>query len=302
IPFNRESVSAAELIAFYKDPPGWFVRNIVGISPAIDEGAQEDLELFALSPLIKYGVKKTLFSIMLDGRAGGEEGRQQFFQHSLRSFQQNGEWPLGAPGESLFNEHFTVAEKLALQAKKLDLGRKITPLLLDIAPCKETAQLGITGKIDGRYERGNLIVYHTELKGYHLIAAWIYHLLDNFQQQEVRPTWLLTESRCGCFSQQPKGNEPLLLSLLQLWEKGCTSPLPLYTEAAFEWAGQKDKTAALKGAIKEVKNKLKYKPEWSLLLGGKEIEESVENMEFQRYAEEIITPIYTLFNTRLGGR
>ncbi len=302
---EKEAVAVSDITKFYKDPPGWFVSNIMGISLEIDESAKEDVELFTIGHLGKYKVETALFEQLFDKqRAVNKEERERLFQHSLRSFQQKGEWVLGAPGKILFNNHFTVVEQLVIQAKELDLGEKISDLPLDIPPCKETAQLRITGTIPGRYERGNLVVYCGKLKGHHLLAAWIYHLLDNFQQAELRPTWLLTESGCNCFFAHPTDDEPGLLPLLQLWKKGSRVPLPLYTEAAFTWAekrGKKDEADALQDAIKKAENDLKYKPEWTLLLGKKEIEQSMESTEFIRYAKEIMAPLYSLLHKK-GGR
>ncbi len=300
-----EEVDVADLIGFYKDPPGWFVRKIVGLSLKIEESAAEDVEMFDVQPLDKYKVETTLFEKIFHGKMGTDKKeRERLFQHSLRLFQQKGEWPLGVPGKILFDSRFATVEKLVIQAEELDLGEKISDLSLDIPPCKETAQLRITGKIPGRYEKGNLVVYCGKLKGHHLLVAWMYHLLDNFQRQEIRSTWLLTESACNCFSRLPADNGPGLLCLLQLWKKGSRLPLPLYSEAAFAWAegaGKKDETAALEKAIKKAKKDLEYNPEWKLLLGNKEIEKSLENEEFTRYAKEIMMPLYTLFNNE-GGR
>ncbi len=287
-----ETVSIGELISFYKDPPAWFINHILGISPRAGQGEMEDREIFFPDALTRYILDNGLFSkIFYEERGWSEE-------KLLGYFQQSGLWPLGVPGQLSFHSSFTEIKALASQAEKLKLGKKIQDVSLALMPCSETARLKITGRITDRYERGNLIVFSGRLKGAHLLSAWITHLLDNFQREEIRPTWLLTKTNCGCFSELPGEDALSLLSLLELWQKGIRSPLPLYTEPALAWAASSDtKDAALNNAMKKAQALLPYKPEWALLLGNKAIKETLADPghEFYRYADEIITPLYTLF-------
>ncbi len=286
---EEESVSITSLISFYKDPPTWFIADILGISLGMGEAAMEDSEMFSVDALTRYLMDNGLFSKIFYEKRGWDE------EKFLRYFQQLGQWPLGVPGQFALRNSFAEIKELVQQAEKLGLGKKIEDVPLALMPCQETAQLRITGKVKDRYENGNLIVFPGNVKGAHLLAAWITHLLDNFQRKEPRPTWLLTKTHCGCFSELPTKKEPSLLSLLQLWQKGCKSPLPLYTEPAFVWAQSAESKSPLEKAVKKAESLLPYKREWELLLGNGEIDESVRDKAFYHYAKEIILPVYAFF-------
>ncbi len=287
---DEEGVSIAHLISFYKDPPAWFINNIMGISFQAGQSPMDDSEIFSPDALTRYLLDNGLFSkIFYEERRWEEET-------FLRYFQQMGLLPLGVPGQLSFHSSFAQIKELVTQAKELELGKKIQDESLSLMPWSKSAQWKITGKIANRYEKGNLLVFSGRLKGAHLISAWITHLLDNFQRKAPRPTWLLTRTNCGCFSELPRENGFSLLSLLELWQKGASSPLPLYTEPAFAWAQSGDnKDTALNKAIKKAQGLLPYKPEWRLLLGNRDIEQSVSDHEFCCYANGIITPLYALF-------
>ncbi len=299
---RAEGVSFAELCAFYTDPPTYFIKNILGISLEKEQAAKEDSEPFSPDSLERYQVDDRLLTKM---------SRQPDWDNKkfLRYFNRLGRWPLGLPGEFSFAGHFTAMEDMVRQAAALELGEKAEDLFVDIASGNDTAGLHLFGRLSGRYERGNLLRFPTKIKGKHLLSAWLFHLLDNFRREEtapaLRPTRLLTTTDCGCFSTLPGEGEPdvpNLLRLLQLWQQGCTRPLPLYTEPAFAWAkaAGKGERAALQKAIAEAEKRLAYTPEWRLLLDGKEICESVKSEEFYRYAKEIMLPLYTLFTRKEG--
>ncbi len=294
---QQQSVCCDSLFAFYKDPPSWFVRTIVGVALDFGEAVSEDSEIFTASPLFQYMLDRELFIKMFYQQRGWSERKL------LHYFQQSGQWPLGVSGALEFHHSFEKTDAFIARLETLDLGSRIDDLPLAVMPCSDTAQLAVTGRITDRYERGNLVIFHSKLKGWHLLSAWLWHLLENLSRQTPRPTWLFTTTDSGCFRALPQRELPTLSHLLQLWQKGCRAPLPLYTEPAFAWAkaaagGEK---AALAKAVRKAEAMWDYRPEWGLLLGSKErIEESIDNVEFYRYTKEIMAPLYSFFKQECG--
>ncbi len=293
-----ERVLVSDLISFYKNPPAWFITRVLGLSFKGDTADSQDRELFSVDALTRYQLDNGLFTKVF------YQGCSWRPEKLLRYFQEQGRWPLGAAGRLAFHSSFVRVQRLIQRAEALNLGEKRADVSLALEPGDETAWLDISGRVSGRYQSGNLLVFAGRLKGWHLFSAWITHLLDNFHkaEQEPRPTWLLTETDDGCFSTLPVEGELRLVSLLKLWQEGCRTPLPLYTEPAFAWAkAAENEAVALKKAGDEAEKQLGYMEEWKLLLGGKEIRESVEDPRFHHYAETVVTPLFRLFQQGVGS-
>lgn len=299
----EETISLDDLVHFYKNPPAWFVRNILGISLQPDNAAEDDCEMFTPDPLTRYSVNDTLFHQLFPAGNSSDE------ENILRRFQHSGNWPLGATGVLSFQSCFAEIQALAARAEKLSLGLPLADRIFQFDGCAETAGFTLSGTIVNRYERGNLVVSYGPLRGHHLLSAWLFHLLENFQARLFRPTWLLSMDACGCFdssSLQDNGDKaPDLAALLRLWQQGRSQPLPLYTEPAFAWARQTvaGKDNPLLEAAKAAERSVcqGYEPEWALLLAGRAVAETLTE-GFLYYAREIVTPLYTMFVDSGGGR
>ncbi|PIE68529.1 MAG: exodeoxyribonuclease V subunit gamma [Deltaproteobacteria bacterium] len=292
----EETVSAGELLEFYKNPPAWFVRNSLGISFNLDKVDGEDSEMFEPDSLVDYRVNETLFQRLFFAEKKDDK------EELLQKFQDAGQWPLGNPGKLRFYHHYKELEDFVAQAKSLPLGFPLPDRSLAVEICCETINLCIGATLTHRYEGGNLQVFCGRLKGYHLLSAWICHLFENYQSQNPRSTWLLTREGCGCFQQKHveefAATDLSFDHLVKLWQQGRRQPLPLYTEPAFIFARHyiDGKGNSLAKAVQSAQYSIDngWEPEWNLLLAGKSVEKSL-NDDFRRYAEKILVPLYRIF-------
>lgn len=288
-----EEVDLSNLLAFYRNPQQYFVKNRLGIR--LEEGVvlPEDQELFQVVGLDKYRIERYLLELVSAKPAPHPDETAQL----LKKVQVTGYWPLGAVGSLTFKEKYEQVETFWDTVRSLSLGNSMGEHTVDLrlGPHK------LLGKLTGLYENGVLVVRFGRLRGQDLLSGWIHHLVAD-RLFPGKKTFLVTTEGCYQFADTViSGNGPSLELLLEYFREGCRRVWPLYVEPAFAYAGQQASRRARKPPIVKAAENLQYslengyQPEWMLLLSGGE--KPIEpGSEFEELAQNIMVPIWEAAN------
>ena len=175
---SNGSVELRELIAFWKNPPRYFVRKRLGLSLWENEDCLSDTEPFDVDHLERYHIKEELLANEL------ETGELL----SREVFQARGILPAGTMGElHLRSMRLEVQSLVEVVRRHIAAGKKDEPVDIDLQ--LKTFRLG--GKIHSRYG-GQCVHFRTaNLKGGDHLRAWIEHLILGALAERDQPETVL---------------------------------------------------------------------------------------------------------------
>lgn len=226
---EESSVELRELIAFWKNPPRYFVRKRLGLSLWENDDCLGDIEPFDVDHLERYHIKEELLANDLEKGAS----------LSREVFQARGILPAGTMGElHLRSMKLEIQSLLKVVQDHIATGAKDEPVDVDLP--LETFRLG--GKIHSRYG-GKCVHFRTaKLKGADHLRAWIEHLaLVALAEGDQPETVLIGSDAFVTFGRVPSPRA-ILQTLCEHFAEGLTLPLRFFPESglAFVQAEQLD--------------------------------------------------------------
>jgi len=216
---EESSVELRELIAFWKNPPRYFVRKRLGLSLWENDDCLGDIEPFDVDHLERYHIKEELLANELEKGAS----------LSREVFQARGILPAGTMGElHLRSMKLEVQSLLKVVQDHIATGVKDEPVVVDLP--LETFRLG--GKIHSRYG-GKCVHFRTaKLKGADHLRAWIEHLaLGALAEGDQPETVLIGSDAFVTFGRVPSPRA-ILQTLCEHFAEGLTLPLRFFPESS----------------------------------------------------------------------
>ncbi len=260
-------VTVQELLAFFRDPQTWFVRQVLGISFGYKEASVEESEAFELGKLEGYGVDQDLVGAGLGAIPTGQ---------MLQQMQVAARWPLGTPGALGLKEKEDELRPFVGALKELlQQGREADRFIQEsFEGCH------LSGKLGSLYGDTLVLYRYATLKGKDLIGAWLHHCLSAVCLGEERETILLGRDLEVLFPAGSCSREDLE-ELMALFLEGQEAPSLLRVESAYAYAMQAKKTddSGRGDPVAKAKKSLeKYlqeycNAEWELLYRGRDPEE-----------------------------
>lgn len=278
-------VPLAELFGFFVNPQKWFVRNRLGIRLDLDEDLAEESEPFAVGPLETYAIDREIVRSMLAGESEG-----MFFER-LRA---EGRWPLGTPGELMYDRKKEELADFVTRIKEQDMGARLPDLPIDI----EVGGIRLKGLLANVYEEGILLTRSASCKGRDLLHLWLHGLLAGMLLgEEKRVVAVLRDQDLRCTT--VADSRPDLPRFIEIFQAGCRSVSPLYVEPAWAYARQLASGGTvppLLAAWRKWQDSMEkgYEPEWALLLQGLPVEE-VLGEDFEELCEKVFCPVWERF-------
>ena len=269
-----------DLFSFFRHPQKHFFRRQLGVHFNHQEAKAEEREPFAVARLDGYSIYQDWIASLLNGNAV-----------SVKKMQARGQWPAGVVGELDFNRQQQKLIEFVQKIRVKELGNRVDDLPVDL----KIGAYHLVGKLEHRYENGNLIYRYAKLKGKDFVAALLHHLLSN--QLETQTTHLLSEDKALTFAPELAETEQLL-AWLALYERGQQHPHTFFVEAAFEYVQQahsleSSKSAsipAMTKAIKQLEDAIKqdYEPELKLL--GRNVREVTKLLheDFEQQCQDLL--------------
>lgn len=274
------SLPLEQLLTFWRNPAGFFLRQRLeyGYPRAADEAA--DSEAMELQPLDRYQLGQALL-----GRAGSLEGEYQRLraQHQL---------PVGRLGRIRFEEGANQAEAFAARKQAYEAGAEPRPLpVLYRRPGIE-----LSGELM-LWPDGLRLSRYGQLRPQELLEAWLSHLLLQLQPlpETQKITRLLGVDQIQRFDPIPLP-EPRLAALLELMRQGLSQPLAFFPKSSFAYAEALHKGKAPEIALRDAETAWlgrpgtpgeSEKPEWRVCFR----EQPVLGPVFQDLAERVWLPL-----------
>lgn len=280
---KTETVTVSELLRFYRNPQGYFIRDRLGVNLNMGEELPEERELFALSHLDRYVINQELVFLGSDGQRHDAYSRSQA----------DGRMLLGNSGKVAFAQLSRALEPFMETIAAQGMGNQRPDLMVDMT----VGPYRLVGTLPNQYDNGVLLVRIGPLRGCDLLAAWLHHLIM-VSQQGAKMTRLVATDHCLGFDQTAQG--PSLLSLLDHFAEGRIQISPLFVEPALAYAEQLGSSRAqLSPLVKAEKTLLYrlengYEPELELLFRG--VTEGFLGAAFEKVSQEIMCPLWSLAN------
>jgi exodeoxyribonuclease V gamma subunit len=237
---ESQDIDLARLLRFVRHPVKFFVNTGLKIY-LTEQTIDEDEENFVVEGLLRWELTSRLIKHFLDGEP---VKRQQL--------QAQGLLPHGALAITSFAEAENDASPLLDQLVDY-AGRRPQPLLIDLAAGNGYR---VSGQIHGYYPGKGLLRYHVaaKLKGKHLLAAWLEHLIlcACGQLPEHQSSTLICKQESRRFGFIPQSDATQMLqTYLDAYREGLRRPLPVLPEASLAWALETDAEKARANALKK---------------------------------------------------
>jgi exodeoxyribonuclease V gamma subunit len=219
-----KTINLQQLLAFYRHPARFLLRERLGLYLESDEEQLEPREPFDLDGLQAWSL------------------RQQLLQHRLNDnnlaavlplVQAAGVLPQGNVGEMIFEKQ---AEKIEVFADRL-LPNYPDELLSPLAFSLDINDFVLQGQLDNLTNEGRFSFRMAKAKGGELLAIWLQHLILNcIQPENMRhESHWITEDKDYHFL-PVKEAKTLLSELLGLYWQGLQQPLPLFSNTSYAFA------------------------------------------------------------------
>lgn len=278
-----EEIHLDELFAFFNHPQRFFIRNVLGMEVRSFTQQPKESEVFQMSGLDNYYLTRE----MLD-----EIENTNLQDDFLRGVQVRGVWPLGRPGQQLFESRFSEVAEFWHLIQAQGMGA----LLPEVAVDCYVGKYRLHGRLGDLHENGFLITRPGKLRGVQLLRGMLIQEILAVLGQKMEGVIAATD-RLVRF---PKGRSLFGLErLLELFERGCRCPSWLFPEPAFQYALQelnhRAKVSPLEKAIKTFEQSLEkgYEPEWEILY-SQGIDDGWH--EFETLCKEFICPVVGSIN------
>ncbi|MBU5612195.1 exodeoxyribonuclease V subunit gamma [Geomonas azotofigens] len=220
---EASTVTLKALIDFLCNPAKELLRRRLGVRIVEGDDPLEEVEPFALDSLEKYQLEQEIVAAVLRG----EELELPFAVACAR-----GDLPPGVCGAALYQKLGEPAAEFAGKVSEVCTGAPLTPLDIDL---KLPA-----GRIIGRLENlrsDRMVRYrYTDLKPKDQLRLWVEHLALNCAQVEGYPllsTFVAAKSTVNLAAID--ASETHLNRLLELYQKGMSSPLKFFPDTSFEY-------------------------------------------------------------------
>jgi exodeoxyribonuclease V gamma subunit len=230
-------VDISKLIAFFRNPAQFFLRERLGITLPHEQNPLEDREPFALGPLTKYTIQERLLRRSLAG--ADLEDEYQLVRAA-------GQLPPGDAGVAQYRETCREVDEFATLVSAHSAGEPLPAVGINFVLEPWT----ITGQVEDLRQTGLVRYGLTRLKAKEMLRVWIAHLALNCTATASSATLIgkdLTQSY------PPIDNSAeVLRDLLEIYWQGLRAPLPFFPESSYAFAKQtltpKGRAAALEKA------------------------------------------------------
>lgn len=222
-PDTEMVVDLQDLFRFVSHPQRYFVENHLQLRL---QGLEETItpsETFELNYLDQYFVNQEWLSRHLS------EDELAVDQSFLKRLRAQGRWPHGLLGDQLFEKMSEELGHFVGKLRKLDLGDKLAPLIVD----QHIGAYRLRGALDGVHERGHLFYRYSKSKAKDQVSAWLSHLIFINVEGEAE-TCFLHKDGSWKFA-EVENSQSCLLALLDAYREAQTqlSPLLLPPALAF---------------------------------------------------------------------
>jgi exodeoxyribonuclease V gamma subunit len=218
------TVTLRQLLAFFRHPVRYFLRQRLGMNLEEAEGILENREPFILEPLARYHLRQEMLRQHLHGDAPVR------IQRAVRAA---GWLPHGQVGTTLFEREWPGVVRFAERLRQVlpTAGGRSLDVDLPIAG------LHLTGQLVDLTPQG-LVGYRLgALRPRHYLDVWIRHLVLNCLAPEaivLESRWLGEDKELRlCPVADPQS---CLHPLLELYWQGLRRPLPFFPDSAFAYA------------------------------------------------------------------
>ncbi|MBL1321201.1 MAG: exodeoxyribonuclease V subunit gamma [Methylophaga sp.] len=219
-----KTVNLVQLLAFYRHPARFLLRERLGLYLESDEEQLDPREPFDLDGLQAWSLRQQLLQYRLS---------ENSLSAALPMIQATGELPQGTVGEMFFDKQ---AEKVEVFADKL-FPDYPDEFLAPLAFSLEINNFVLQGQLDGLTANGRFSFRMAKAKGGELLATWLQHLILNCIQPDninYESHWI-TEDKDYHFL-PVKEAKTLLSDLLDLYWQGLQQPLPLFSSTSYVFA------------------------------------------------------------------
>jgi exodeoxyribonuclease V gamma subunit len=274
-----------ELFSFYRHPQRHFFIQQLGIRFNQYVAKVEEREPFTVARLDGYSIYHDWIATLLNGNTV-----------SVKKMQAQGQWPSGVVGELAFNQQQQKLVEFVQKIRVKNLGSPIDDLAVDF----KIGKYHLFGKLENRYEHGNLLYRYAKLKGKDFVIALLHHLISN--QLDTHCTHLLSDSDDLIFAPELAETEQLV-AWLALYEQGQQHPHAFFVEAAFEYVKQVHSLACSKNAkvpaITKAEEQLAaaikqdYEPELKLLSRNIREINQLLNQDFEQQCQQLLQTAWT---------
>ena len=221
---KEEIISLTSFFGCLANPQKWFVRNCLGIRLDLGEDLPQESEPFTVDRLDNYAIDQEIVQSLLAG-----EAEDRFFERQRAG----GKWPLGMPGELLYDRKKDELAAFVARVRAQDMGARLPDLPVDI----EMGGLRLKGLLANIYEDGILLVRYTGCKGRDVLHLWLHNLLAGVLMGEGKKVAAVLRDRdLQCLT--ANDSRPDLGCFFEIYGRACRAPSPLYVEPAMAYALQ----------------------------------------------------------------
>jgi exodeoxyribonuclease V gamma subunit len=217
-------VSLDQLLAFFRNPCHFLLRQRLGLSLYREEGIVSDQEPFTPDFFARQALAERLLPQAMLG-LGAEE---------LRRLAQAGiEYPPGALGSAALDEEMGSLQRFAREVRSATQGPRLPPLAVDLRFVLEGEEWTVAATIADRHEAGLVLHRYDDTRPGDYLAGWLTHVVASAASPTPTETrWI---SRNGSFRFTPLSAAPSILeSLLLLYRRGLREPIHFFPKSA--WA------------------------------------------------------------------
>lgn len=251
--YNYTELSLADLIRFFQKPLDQLLRKRLEIRIREEEVISEDRDIWKLSGLPGYRIRKELLDAFLS--TGDPDPVYNYFQAE-------GSLPREKIGEYHFNN---LTGELREFIKKLE-DKNVIQSFRDVYEWDKEFVAGkrmirLYGKLENLTESGNLFILNNRENAKYKLMAWIYHLALQLDKPDEcgRVTTLVMRDKNGnpkIFRYQPVDEpEKLIIELLSDYIDGLEKPFTAYPKTSEEYVSELNKPKQTPdGAFKKAQN------------------------------------------------
>jgi exodeoxyribonuclease V gamma subunit len=223
-PEEMRTVSPAALLRFFRNPSREFLRRRLRLEVAGAEEEGEDAEPLELSSLERHQAGERILSRLL---AGGDPAPL------LPLLQRAGALPPGGLGEAVFRDLRREAAQVAEAVREAGCGGPLESLEVDLP----LGPFRVAGRVAGIAAQGVARPRMSKVRDDLRMALWIEHLILRCAADRPAPrSHAFFRERAVCRVSGPADPRAALSSLLDLYWRGLSRPLPYFPAASRAFA------------------------------------------------------------------
>ena len=229
-------ISVDDFLQFWRNPSGWYCRRVLGIALWREEQEPQDAEPFDINALENYQLGTELTAVLLHNPTFEKAQANAYLQ-------QIGALPHGGLGEIAFETVFNEAVTMVDKIRSYELSA-IPVLDIDITVGEQQLQ----GRLRQAFNFSNNVVglvhhHNSALKGSHLCALWLSHLIGSAAGVLTGASLLLTRDKDRAIKERAIAavDQQEALLKLQPWfdgfNQGQQRALPFFPKTSAAMAG-----------------------------------------------------------------